>query len=140
MYVHESRIRVRYAETDQMGVAHHANYLLWLEVARTAYLEAIGYRYRDLEERGSLLAVTEINCRYLAPLRYDDEVVVKTWVQERKRLKLDFSYELYMDETLVARASTVLGCLNRDGRPQQLPEEVEKAIADAMNTNDGNTE
>lgn len=129
MYVHETKIQVRYGETDQMGVAHHAEYLLWFEVARTDYLRAIGYRYRDLEKRGVVLAVTEVYCRYRSPARYDDALRVRTWVQQQKRLKLEFAYEvLQEDGTLVAEGRTVLGCLNAQGRPQPLPPEVEEAL------------
>ncbi|MBI2191270.1 MAG: acyl-CoA thioesterase [Planctomycetes bacterium] len=133
MYVHESGIQVRYGETDQMGVAHHANYLLWLEVARTDFLRAIGYRYRDLEGRGVILAVIEAHCRYRAPARYDDSLRVRTWVRTQKKLKLDFAYEiLHEDGRLVAEGNTVLGCLDREGRPQPLPSDVEEAIRKAI--------
>ena len=75
---HEQEIRVRYAETDQMGVAYYANYLVWMEVARVEHCRALGFDYRDMErEGGAFLAVTEASCRYRSPARYDDEVVVE---------------------------------------------------------------
>src|SRR4029077_5406386 len=81
--VSETRIRVRYAETDQMGVAYYANYLVWMEVGRAELCRACGFNYRDMEQDdGDLLAVAEANCRYSSPARYDDEVVIKTWIEE----------------------------------------------------------
>ena len=74
----EARLRVRYAETDQMGMVYHANYLVWMEVGRVEYCRASGVRYRDLEQEGILLAVVEAHCRYLSPALYDEEVVVRT--------------------------------------------------------------
>jgi YbgC/YbaW family acyl-CoA thioester hydrolase len=78
---HETRFRVRYAETDQMGVVYYANYLIWMELGRAEYCRAAGIRYRDMEvDDGILLAVVEAHCRYLHPARYDEEIAVKTWV------------------------------------------------------------
>ena len=135
MLITESKVRVRYGETDQMGVAHHVPYVQWLEVARTDYLRGLGYRYRDLESRGCLLAVTEVHIRYRKPARYDDTLCVRTWVREKKRLKLDFAYEILgKDGTLLAEGNTVLGCLSREGRPQALPADVAEAIQNAMDT------
>jgi len=129
MVICESRIRVRYGETDQMAVAHHVAYVQWLEVARTDYLRVLGLRYRDLEARDIVLAVTEVNMRYRKPARYDDELRIRCWVQDQKRLKLNFAYELLgEDGTVIAEGSTVLGCLNSAGRPQPLPDDVADAI------------
>jgi acyl-CoA thioester hydrolase len=134
MMVSESKIRVRYGETDQMGVAHHVPYLQWLEVARTDWLRLLGMRYRDLEKRDVVLTVTDVNIRYRRPARYDDLLRVRCWVRMQKRLKLDFSYEILAeDDTLIAEANTVLGCLNQQGRPQPMPQDVADAIAAAMN-------
>ena len=79
----ETRLRVRYAETDQMGVVYYANYLVWMEVGRVELCKACGFSYRDMENSdGVLLAVAEAQCRYRAPARFDDEVIVKTWIAE----------------------------------------------------------
>src|SRR5258708_3369655 len=79
VFTHETRIRVRYSETDQMGIVYYANYLVWMEVARVEYCQAIGFRYRDMElEDGIVLAVVESNCRYISPARFDDEVIIQT--------------------------------------------------------------
>ncbi|HEY2093706.1 MAG TPA: thioesterase family protein [Thermoanaerobaculia bacterium] len=90
----ESRTRVRYKETDQMGIAHHSNYIVWFEVGRTDLCRATGNTYRDIEERGYLLVVVEIGCRFRTPYRYDDEVVIKTRIGEAGSRMLRFEYEL----------------------------------------------
>ena len=90
-----TRIRARYSETDQMGVVYHANYLIWMEVARVDYCRSAGFRYRDLEgEHGILLAVTEVDCRYLSPARYDDEVEIVTSLTRVNYRALTFGYEM----------------------------------------------
>src|SRR5512142_166827 len=91
----ETRIRVRYAETDQMGVVYYANYLVWMEVGRVELCKACGFNYRDMErEDGILLAVTEAHCRYSAPSRFDDEVVIRTSIQEANPRIVTFAYEM----------------------------------------------
>ncbi len=90
----ESRTRVRYKETDQMGIAHHSNYIVWFEIGRTDLCRATGFSYREIEERGRLLVVVEVGCRYRAPFRYDDEVVIRTWVDAAGSRSMRFGYEL----------------------------------------------
>ena len=91
----ETVIRVRYAETDQMGVVYHANYLVWMEMGRVEYCRAAGIRYRDMErEDGILLAVVEVHCRYLAPARYDDEVAIRTRIVAAHPRLVRFGYDL----------------------------------------------
>jgi acyl-CoA thioester hydrolase len=94
MYV-ESRTRVRYKETDQMGIAHHSNYLVWFEIGRTDLCRETGISYVEIERRGYLLVVTEIGCRFLTPFRYDDEVLIRTSVAETASRMMRFAYELY---------------------------------------------
>jgi acyl-CoA thioester hydrolase len=92
---HETRFRVRYAETDQMGVVYYANYLIWMEVGRAEYCRAAGSRYRDMEiDDGILLAVVEAHCRYLRPARYDEEIAVKTRIAKATRRAVEFQYEI----------------------------------------------
>jgi acyl-CoA thioester hydrolase len=92
---HETRFRVRYAETDQMGVVYYANYMIWMEVGRAEYCRATGIRYRDMEvDDGILLAVVEAHCRYLRPARYDDEILVKTRIVNSSRRVVEFEYEI----------------------------------------------
>src|SRR3954451_9703235 len=93
MYV-ESRTRVRYKETDQMGIAHHSNYIVWFEIGRTDLCRATGISYREIEERGLILVGTEVQCRYRIPYRYDEEVVIRTSVAEGRSRSMRFAYEL----------------------------------------------
>ena len=123
MTFHEARFRVRYAETDQMGVVYYANYFVWMEIGRAEYCRAQGVRYKDMEvEDGVLLAVVDAQCRYLASAKYDDEVVVKTWVSRANRRLAEFSYEMSVDGNLLASGSTRHVFLGRDMRPVRLPE------------------
>ena len=90
----ESRVRVRYKETDQMGIAHHSNYIVWFEIGRTDLCRAAGFPYTEIEARGRILVVTEVACRYRIPYRYDDEVVIRTSVAEAGSRRMTFAYEL----------------------------------------------
>jgi acyl-CoA thioester hydrolase len=101
----ESRVRVRYKETDQMGIAHHANYIVWFEIGRTDLCRQAGFPYTVVEERGYLLVVTEITCRYRTPFRYDDEVVIRTSLAEAASRSLRFAYELWDAAGAELRAS-----------------------------------
>ena len=91
----ESRVRVRYKETDRMGIAHHSNYLVWFEIGRTDFCRVVGFPYSEIEARGYLLIVSEINCRYRIPFRYDDEVLIRTSVADAASRAMKFTYELY---------------------------------------------
>lgn len=101
----ESRVRVRYKETDQMGIAHHSNYIVWFEIGRTDLCRAAGYSYADIEARGFLLVVTEVNCVYRSPFRYDEEVVIVTSVAGAGSRSVTFAYRLYGDSGTELRAS-----------------------------------
>src|ERR1700728_4056687 len=90
----ETSFRGRYAETDQMGVVYYANYLVWMELGRAEYCRAGGIRYRDMEVDGVLLAVVEAHCRYLRPARYDEQIVVKSWVSKANQRMVEFQYEI----------------------------------------------
>ena len=90
----ESRVRVRYKETDQMGIAHHSNYIVWFEIGRTDLCRATGFPYTEIEGRGLILVVVEVTCRYRVPYRYDDEVVIRTSVAEAASRRMKFAYEL----------------------------------------------
>ena len=127
----ETRVRVRYAETDQMGIVYHANYLVWMEVGRVEYCRAAGIRYRDMErEDGILLAVVEVNCRYLAPALYDEEVIVRTWIEQAHPRLLRFAYEM-MDaatQRVLATGETKHIFCDRERRPMKLPEKYRTAF------------
>ncbi|HEY2018007.1 MAG TPA: thioesterase family protein [Bryobacteraceae bacterium] len=121
----ETRIRVRYAETDQMGVVYYANYLVWMEVGRVDLCRVCGFHYRDMErEDGILLAVAEANCRYSSPARFDDEVIVKTWIEEAGGRMVKFAYEMRLaaNDRRLATGFTRHIFLTRDFRPTRLPE------------------
>jgi acyl-CoA thioester hydrolase len=119
----ESRIRVRYAETDQMGLVYYANYLIWMEVGRSDFCRDCGFSYRDLErEEQAFLAVAEANCRYLAPARYDDEIIVETELARIASRVLEFKYRIKRDSTLLAEGRTVHVVIGADGRPRAMPE------------------
>jgi acyl-CoA thioester hydrolase len=120
---HSTVIRVRYAETDQMGVVYYANYLVWMEVARVEYCKAIGFRYKDMEQDdGILLAVAESHCRYVSPARFDDEVTVVITVPEANRRLVTFDYEMSCDGRRLAVGRTKHIFLSREFRPVRLPE------------------
>ena len=121
---HETRFRVRYAETDQMGVVYYANYLIWMELGRAEYCRAAGIRYRDMEAGdGVLLAVVEAHCRYLHPARYDEEIAVKTWVAKANLRMVLFEYEIREAESgrELASGATKHMFLGPDMRPVKLP-------------------
>jgi acyl-CoA thioester hydrolase len=121
--VSEARLRVRYAETDQMGVVYYANYIVWMEVGRVEYCKAVGFNYRDMEkDDGVLLAVVEAHCRYRSPARFDDEVIVRTTIQEANTRTVQFGYEMLRDDGKpLATGHTKHIFLGRDFRPVHLP-------------------
>ncbi|MFZ0733651.1 MAG: thioesterase family protein [Candidatus Sulfotelmatobacter sp.] len=107
--VNETRLRVRYAETDQMGVVYHSNHLIWFEVGRVELLRQLGFSYRDMErEDGRYIAVGEVKCRYRAPVFYDEEVIVRTKLKAVRESVIVFAYELtrVTDGTLLAEGET----------------------------------
>ena len=131
MNTSEIRCRVRYAETDQMGVVYHANYLVWMEMGRVELCRSLGVRYRDMEEQdGLLLAVAAAECRYMRPARYDDEVAVKTAVSRSTTRLLEFTYEVLLADTreLLCTGKTTHVFCDRDLRPCRLPEKYWNAF------------
>jgi acyl-CoA thioester hydrolase len=124
MEKHQTRLRVRYAETDQMGVVYHSNYLIWMELGRTEYCRARGVRYRDMEAAdGIWLAVVDAHCRYASPARYDDEIVVTTRIALANRRVVEFAYELCSDTgRAIATGETKHVFLGANLRPASLPE------------------
>jgi acyl-CoA thioester hydrolase len=137
MTSHETRLRVRYAETDQMGIVYHANYLIWMEVGRVEYCRAAGLRYKDLEAEGINLAVVEAKCRYLKPARYDQEIAVVTTVVDASPRMVEFRYDIRdaeQGETLT-EGRTRHFFVGRDMRLCKLPERY-RAI---FGTNDPGT-
>ncbi len=117
----EITIRVRYAETDRMGLLHHANYLIYFEQGRTELLRAQGLSYRDMEDQGFLLVLTKVQVRYKSPARYDDLLTLRTTVTRTTLVKIEHRYELLRDGLLLSDGETTLGCVDRGGKIQALP-------------------
>ena len=122
----EGAINVRYAETDQMGIVYYANYLVWFEVGRVGWCRAKGFNYRDMErETGCLLMVAEASCRYKAPARFDDDIIVRTALSSASAVVIRFVYEIQNknDGRLLASGTTAHVVADRNLRPSRLPEQ-----------------
>src|SRR5438093_1119963 len=122
MQIGEITIRVRYAETDRMGLLHHANYLIYFEQGRTELLRSQGLAYKDLEDQGYLLVLTRAEIKYRSPARYDELLTLRTTVERTTAVRIDHCYELSRDGVLIAQGGTTLACVDRDGRVQALPD------------------
>jgi acyl-CoA thioester hydrolase len=127
MPVSETRIRVRYAETDQMGIVYYANFFIWFEVGRVELLRQLGFHYKQMEiDDNCHIPVVEANCRYKSPARYDDELLLETSVLAIRRSVLKFGYRLLRPEndgtTLLAEGETVHVTVDRSFRPVRLPQ------------------
>ena len=121
---HDTTLRVRYAETDQMGVVYHANYLIWFEVGRVELMRATGFDYKVMEtEDDCFIVVAEAHCRYERPARYDQVLRVRTRIAEWRNRIVKFSYEIFVDDdsTLLATGYTTHVVCGRNGRPKSLP-------------------
>jgi acyl-CoA thioester hydrolase len=128
--VSETTVRVNYSETDQMGVVYHARYLIWLDVARCEHLRLSGMSYRDLEQSGLRLAVSEVTIRYRQPARYDDLVRIRCWIREVASRRVNFGYavEHADDARLLATASTSLLTLDHTMSLARLPDRVRQVL------------
>jgi acyl-CoA thioester hydrolase len=120
----EITIRVRYAETDRMGLLHHANYAVYFEQGRTELLRKRGLTYRDIEDAGHLLVIVEVGCKFKRPAYYDDLLTLRTVVERVTHVKIVHRYEVRRDGLLLAEGHSTLACVDRDGRPQALPESL----------------
>ena len=121
-----SSVRVRYAETDKMGVVYYSNYLIWFEIGRTDWLRATGWTYREIEADGIQLPVIEAHCEYRQGARYDDEVEIKTRAKKLSPVRIQFDYQVTRraDAAVLAKGHTVHATVDRDGRPVRMPERV----------------
>lgn len=122
MLTGEIQIRVRYAETDRMGLLHHANYLVYFEQGRTELLRQSGRTYRDLEDEGFFLVLAKIEVRYRLPARYDDLLTLRTIVTRRTPVRIEHRYEVLRGAELLAEGSSTLACVDRAGQLQAMPE------------------
>lgn len=126
----ESVLRVRYAETDKMGVVYYANYLVWFEVARTDWLREHGWSYREMEAGGVLLPVIGAHCEYLKSAVYDEQIRIRTRGVLHSPVRVEFEYEVFkQDGSVAARGTTMHAAVDVNGRPCRLPTRVREVFA-----------
>jgi len=131
----ETRVRVRYAETDQMGVVYHANYLVWFEVGRVEFIRQLGMNYKSMEQdENALIAVVDVTARYKAPARYDDELLIRTTLAGVRGSIVRFRYEILRatDELLLCEGETVHVVVGRDMKRREMPESYAERFAAVM--------
>jgi len=139
MEFHDATVRVRYAETDQMGVVYHANYLIWFEIGRVELMRALGFEYKLMEtEDDCYIVVAEASCRYLHPARYDEVLRVRTRISRAGNRVVKYAYDLLRDSdnAVLATGATTHVICGSDGKPKQLPEKYRdkfRALADKNN-------
>lgn len=123
MFTHETKIRVRYAETDQMGYVYYGNYATYYEVARVEMLRSLGTSYKDMEDRGIMMPVTELSTKYIRPVYYDEEIRIKVYIKELPKIKICFHYEIYnqKDELVNTGQTTLVFVDKAKGRPGKAP-------------------
>jgi acyl-CoA thioester hydrolase len=121
---HEIKFRVRYPETDGMGVVHHSRFFQYFEMGRVELLRASGISYAQLEMEGVLFVVVKVECRYKAPARYDDELTLLTKIVRKTHVRIDHEYVLKRENTVVALGSTTIACVDRQGNLREIPGEV----------------
>lgn len=125
----QSTIKVRYAETDKMGLVHHRNYVAYFEHSRVELLDALGVPYRELEETGYFLPVIEMNIRYLRPNTFDDVLTVHCIMEETPKVKIRLKYEVYRDGLLTTTGSSLHGFVDKNGKPVRPPKCLLEAVA-----------
>ena len=126
-----SKIRVRYAETDRMGVVYHSNYLIWFETARIQMLDQIGIPYREIEARGLFLPVLSVSAEYKSPARFDDHLEVHLFMKKKPRARMHFEYEVRRGDEVLATGQSSHGFMDRQGKGQRPPEDLLKLIESA---------
>ena len=134
---HSTQTRVRYKDTDRMGVVYYGNYLTFFEIGRAEYMRALGYPYAELEGKGSAFAVIEASAKYHANVGYDELITVKTSVTDIGRIRLRFDYEIYSEDyTLLVTGFTMHACINNNKKPSRIPEALVEAVKGLKGTND----
>ena len=118
---HETNVRVRYAETDRMGLLHHANYIVYFELARTEMLRSKGVSYREVEDSGHFLVIIDLGCKFKKPAYYDDLLTIRTTVARVTHVKIVHEYQVFRNGELLAEGHSTLACVDREGKPQALP-------------------
>lgn len=124
MKTYKTKLRVRYQETDNMGVVYYANYFVWFEVARTEHFRSLGISYRELEGKGMRLMVVSAACQYKSPARYDDLVTLQTSICDVKNSSLKFEYKVFIEDKLIATGESVHVFTNKLARPTRIPQEI----------------
>ena len=119
---HETQVRVRFQETDAQGRAHHANYINYFEIGRVEMLRASGRTYRQLEESGVMLVVTDVQCKYIMPAVYDDLLTIKTTIARAKGVRIQHGYQITRGEELLVEGQTTVACVDRSGKVTRLPD------------------
>jgi acyl-CoA thioester hydrolase len=116
LYISKTKIIVRYAETDQMGIVHHSNYLIWFEAGRTDFIKGSKISYSEMEEEWVLIPLAESNCKYIVGAKYEDELIIKTCVKELTPVKVEFNYSVIRekDQKEIAKGSTLHVFVNKD--------------------------
>lgn len=135
MFDYSTKVRVRYAETDQMGYVYYGNYASYYEVGRVECLRSLGLSYKALEDQGIMMPVLECHTKYLAPGKYDELLTVKTIIKEMPSVRITFNYEIYNEaEKLINQGETTLVFVNMEtGRPCRVPESMEKLLSPFFN-------
>jgi acyl-CoA thioester hydrolase len=131
MKCNEINVRVRYQETDQMGIVYYSNYFVYFEMGRIEFLRSVGISYAELEKENVFLAVADAHCKYRSPAVFDDLLVIKTCISMMKLARIEFSYEIRRvnEETLIAEGSTLLACLGANKKPMAIPEKIRDALS-----------
>jgi acyl-CoA thioester hydrolase len=136
---HETEIRVRYAETDQMGIVHHSNYLIWFELGRSEFCRARGFSYKEMEEKdNALMVVAEVYCRYKSPAHYDEVLIIRTKIGEVRSRSVRFIYEIYrpFDQILLCEAETLHLVTDANKKVRTMPESYKQMLtAEEMTDN-----
>jgi acyl-CoA thioester hydrolase len=130
MKCNEINVRVRYQETDQMGIVYYSNYFVYFEMGRIEFLRSLGISYAELEKENIFLAVADAHCKYRSPAVFDDLLVIKTCLSMMKLARIEFSYEIRRvnEEKLIAEGSTLLACLGVNKKPIAIPEKIRDAL------------
>jgi len=134
MLTHRTTYRVIYGDTDNMGQAYYGNYLRWFEIGRSEMFRELGLSYKEVEDRGIFLPVAEAHCKYAAPAKYDDVLVIETALDPSIKAAIKFDYSIYHEDgrTLIAKGYTKHPCVNRDGKVVRPPGFMKKLIETAL--------
>jgi len=138
MQAFTTTVRVIYGDTDNMGIAYHANYFRWFEIGRSEMFRSLGLAYRDIEKRGIFLPVSEVGCKFLAPIRYDDLLVIETTLDTAVRGGMKFDYRIFKenDDALLARGFSKHACMNQARKVVRPPAFIMELVADGKQTNE----